>query len=160
MKKIILFCAVTLLAGCGFQAASNNTPSVQTGTGTTTPVTPVAPPASPGSGTASGPQTIVFMIPAGTGQSGAWNTAAAGSIVTANQGDTLTIMNNDTVAHETHTSNSQPYAHPSSSIAPGKSASFVLVNPHDDVNDPPVYDHIFGNPSARFHIQVNAAPSH
>jgi len=102
-------------------------------------------PASPGGGSG----VVEFHIPAGTGGL-AWNSAA--SIVIASVGDTLRIVNDDAMSHELHT-NGAPFPHPTSDIAPGASADYVLQSPYEPVNSGALYDHRFGPPS-QFWIRV------
>ena len=103
------------------------------------------------SSSGGGSRIVEFLIPPGT-LSVVWNTAA--SIVVASVGDTLRIVNNDAVNHRPHTDGA-PFPHPTSDIAPGTSADYVLLSPYDPVNSGPLYDHDFGRPS-EFWIRVVA----
>lgn len=67
---------------------------------------------------------VVFHIPADTG-AGSWNTQD--TKVVANVGDTLRIVNDDSVGHEAHT-NGTPFPHPANEIAPGSSADYALYD--------------------------------
>jgi negative regulator of replication initiation len=93
---------------------------------------------------------IVFHIPAGTGAQ-PWNTRE--SAIAATVGDTLRIVNDDSVAHRLHT-NGNPFPHPSSDIPPGQAADFVLQTQFDSsATSQPLYDHNAG-PNAQFWINV------
>jgi negative regulator of replication initiation len=70
---------------------------------------------------------IVFHIPAGTGTQ-PWNTQE--HTIVATVGDTLRIVNEDSVPHRLHTSGI-PFSHPGADILPGQSADFVLQQPFD-----------------------------
>jgi hypothetical protein len=99
------------------------------------------------------PSLIEFHIPANTaGQ--AWNTREA--VLVAAVGDTLRIINNDSVPHRLHTSGA-PFPHSVSDILPGQSADFLLAAPFDPAANGALYDHDFG-PGAQFWIQVRAIP--
>jgi hypothetical protein len=106
-----------------------------------------------GSAPATGgqPALVVFHIPAGTGGS-PWNTLA--TIVVAAVGDTLRIVNDDSVAHMPHASGS-PFPHPTTDIQPGQQADYVLQSPFDPGTSTPLYDHDHG-PAAQFWIRVHA----
>jgi hypothetical protein len=107
----------------------------------------------PGSTTPPGssPTTVVFHIPSGTGQ-GAWNDGS--SRVIAKVGDTLRIVNDDSVAHRLHTAG-RPFPHPDAPIFPGASADFVLKTPFDPGADGPLTDHEQGQ-QALFFLEVTA----
>ena len=92
---------------------------------------------------------IVFHIPAGTGNQ-PWNTLEHAIVATV--GDTLRIVNDDTVPHRLHTSGI-PFPHPSTDILPGQAADFVLQAPFDHSSGQPLYDHNAG-PTAQFWITV------
>jgi negative regulator of replication initiation len=95
------------------------------------------------------PSIVEFHIQAGTaGQ--AWNTRARAVVATV--GDTLRIVNNDSVSHQLHTAGA-PFPHPDSDILPGQSADFVLTAPFDPAANGSLHDHSFG-PSAQFWIHV------
>jgi hypothetical protein len=99
-----------------------------------------------------GPSFTEFHIPAGTaGQS--WNTREVPVVATV--GDTLRIVNDDSVPHRLHT-DGVPFPHPGSDILPGQSADFVLAYPFDPAKDGSLQDHDFG-PTARFFIEVQVA---
>jgi predicted CopG family antitoxin len=86
------------------------------------------------------PGTVVFRIPAGTG-AGPWNTRERAIVATV--GDTLRIVNDDTVPHRLHT-DGVPFPHPSTDIMPGQSAEFVLRAPFDPDVSQPLHDHSTG----------------
>lgn len=98
-----------------------------------------------------GPGIVVFHIPAGTG-SGPWNTRD--HAVLAHVGDTLRIVNDDTVPHRLHTQGI-PFPHPANEIGPGQSADFLLAAPFDPAANTPLSDHLFG-PAAQFFLEVRA----
>lgn len=97
------------------------------------PPPPIQPPPQP-----RAPVLVEFHIPAGTG-SGAWNTV--GKTVTARVGDTLRLVNNDSVPHRPHTVGGTPFPHPAESIPPGGSADFVLLTLYDLIGLGPIKDH-------------------
>ena len=97
---------------------------------------------------------IVFHILAGTGAQ-SWNTRE--SAIVATVGDTLRIVNDDSVAHRLHTDGS-PFPHPSTDIPPGGTANFVLQTPYDSTaTNHPLYDHDAGT-NAQFWINVRPLP--
>jgi hypothetical protein len=98
------------------------------------------------------PATVVFRIPSGTGQR-AWNDGS--SRVIAKVGDTLRIVNDDSVGHRLHTAG-RPFPHPETDIFPGGSADFVLQTTFDPSADGPLTDHAQGS-QALFFIEVTAA---
>ena len=102
-----------------------------------TPPTPPAPPSPPTPPGPPAPTTIVFHIPAGTGQQ-PWNTEATS--VHGRVGDTLRIVNDDGVSHTLHTSNNAPFPHPQE-LQPGQSADYPLLRPFAG---PTLYDHSQG----------------
>lgn len=98
------------------------------------------------------PSIVEFHIRPGTaGQ--AWNTREVA--VVAAVGDTLRIVNNDSLPHQLHTAGA-PFPHPDSDILPGQSANFVLTTPFDPAANGALHDHSFG-PSAQFWIHVQMA---
>ncbi|MEA2336395.1 MAG: SeqA protein N-terminal domain [Thermoanaerobaculia bacterium] len=92
---------------------------------------------------------IVFHIPPGTGAQ-SWNTRER--IVVAAVGNTLRVVNDDSVPHRPHT-NGVPFPHPSADILPGQAADFLLQAPFDPNTSGPLQDHAAG-PSAQFWIMV------
>ena len=109
------------------------------------PGTPPPPPPPP-----PGPTIVEFHIPAGTG-SNPWNTLAAP--VEAHVGDTLRIVNDDSVAHLVHASG-RPFPHQSVAgpgITPGQFVDFPILTTYDPLIDLPVTDHLHGG---RFFIRV------
>ena len=93
----------------------------------------------------------IFHIPAGAGI-GAWNTQE--TTVFAAVGDTLRIVNDDTVPHRLHT-DGVPFPHPSNDILPGESEDFVLASPFHVGMNGTLYDHDSG-PNAKFWLTVQA----
>lgn len=92
---------------------------------------------------------IIFHIPAGTGPQ-PWNNRE--STIVATVGDTLSIVNNDSVLHRLHTIGN-PFPHPGSDILPGQTTDFLLQTPFDPVATGPLHDHAAG-PTAEFWINV------
>lgn len=92
---------------------------------------------------------IVFHIPAGTGTQ-PWNTPERAIVATV--GNTLRIVNDDSVPHRLHTSGI-PFPHPSTDILPGQAADFVLQAPFDSGVSQPLHDHDAGS-NAQFWINV------
>lgn len=88
---------------------------------------------------------VVFTIPQGTG-SGDWNTPD--SKVVMNVGDTLRLVNNDSMAHRLHTDGA-PFPHAADNLAPGASVDFVTTDPLAGW----LYCHIHGQTS-QFWIDV------
>ena len=103
-----------------------------------------APPAGPPSPVppTPTPTTVVFRIPSGTGR-GPWNDGSCRVI--AKVGDTLRIINGDSVAHRLHTAG-RPFPRPETDIFP---ADLVLERPFDPSADGPLSDHDQG-PQAIF----------
>jgi hypothetical protein len=116
---------------------------------------PVNPAPAPGGPSPTGPRVIVFEIPAGTGNQ-QWNTAEAA--VVGKVGDTLRIVNKDSVPHLPHTNAGRPFPHPSvdTPIGPGQSADFLLRETFNDGGQTlnPLTDHLSGG---RFFIKVTAS---
>ena len=110
-------------------------------------------PSEPEHPPAPGPRIIEFRIAAGTG-AGAWNTPTTAVIATV--GDTLRIVNGDSVAHLPHTSG-RPFPHPNVTIpiAPGQSADFPLTQSFDPRPNSPLTDHLTGG---QFWIEVRPQP--
>lgn len=75
--------------------------------------------------------------------------------VNASVGDTLRIVNDDSVPHRLHT-NGAPFPHPVESITPGQSQDFVLQTPFDPGISQPLCDHDSGQ-TAAFWIVVRSA---
>jgi negative regulator of replication initiation len=92
---------------------------------------------------------IVFHIPPGTGAQ-SWNTRDR--IIVAAVGNTLRLVNDDSVPHRPHT-NGVPFPHPGADILPGQTADFLLRMPFDAATSGPLQDHDAG-PSAQFWITV------
>jgi hypothetical protein len=98
------------------------------------------------------PAVVEFHIAPGT-TGGPWN--ARGTAVAAKVGDTLRIVNDDSVAHRPHTSGA-PFPHPAVDISPQQSMDFLLARPYDSAAAGPLSDHLFG-PGAQFFINVQSA---
>jgi len=98
-----------------------------------------------------GAKSVVFHIPAGTGIQ-PWNTRER--IIDAVVGDTLLLVNDDSVPHRLHTTGI-PFPHPGTDIMPGQTAGFVLQAPFDPGPSQPLHDHAAG-PNAQFWIIVRA----
>jgi hypothetical protein len=113
---------------------------------------PAPVPAPPSPAPAPTPATVIFHIPGGTGNR-AWNDGS--SRVIARVGDTLRLINDDSVGHRLHTAG-RPFPHPSADIFPGGTADFVLQTPYDPSADGPLTDHDQG-PQALFFLEVAPA---
>jgi len=70
---------------------------------------------------ASADNVVTFHIPAGTG-SKAWNSAQ--TPISLQAGQTLQVVNDDSVDHWIHTDGFAPFFHPLAGIAPGASATY------------------------------------
>ena len=92
---------------------------------------------------------VVFKIKAGTGAKD-WN--SEGSTVTAEVGDTLRIVNNDSMAHRPHTDGA-PFPNPAASIPAGGAKEYVLESAYDSNDEETLYCAIHG-PSSQFWIDV------
>jgi hypothetical protein len=107
---------------------------------------------NPGTQTAGGAertaQGLIFRIRAGTGQ-GAWNTPQ--TAIVGRVGETLTIINDDTVEHQLHT-NGAPCPHMNSPIPPGGQGICQFSQPY---NEGPLYDHLYQQTS-QVYISVSA----
>ena len=90
---------------------------------------------------------VEFHIANGT-QKGPWNTAE--TTVQVKVGQTLRIINDDTIAHLLHTPG-KPCPH-GSSFGPGKYYDCVIENTASPENDI-LYDHQFGSTS-RFYVRA------
>jgi hypothetical protein len=108
---------------------------------TETSTTPPAPPAPP-----KDPNIVEFRIRAGTGTQ-PWNTQ--NEMVVAKVGQTIRIINDDTVTHRLHT-NGAPCPH-GSNFGPGESMDCVVTRAFDGAARGPLYDHIVGE-SAAFYV--------
>jgi len=95
------------------------------------------------------PEVIEFRIAAGTGTQ-AWNQPA--NPVVAHVGDTLRVVNDDSVPHELHTSG-RPFPHPAQAIDPGQSMDFTLLSAFDPGHDGALTDHL-GGPASQFFLEV------
>jgi hypothetical protein len=89
--------------------------------------------------------TVVFTIASGTG-SGPWN--SSDDPVLAEVGDTLRIVNGDSVAHRLHTDGT-PFPHPETELAPGESEEYVL----QEAFTGSLYCHVHG-PGSTFWLTV------
>jgi hypothetical protein len=97
------------------------------------------------------PSVVEFQIPPGTGNT-AWNTSV--NPINVAVGQTLRIVNGDSVNHAIHT-NGVPFPH-GNTIAPGASESRVATAPYDSRVSGPLYDHIFQGANPRPDIWINA----
>ncbi len=89
-------------------------------TGATQPAIATTVAATPAATTASATNVVTFHILAGTG-SKAWNSAE--TPIPLQAGQTLQVVNDDSVMHWIHTDGA-PFFHPFSGIAPGATASY------------------------------------
>ncbi|MES2625682.1 MAG: hypothetical protein V4628_10410 [Pseudomonadota bacterium] len=106
-------------------------------------------PADPHAPPETGPETLLFSIPAGTG-SNSWN--SRDTTLVARKGDTLRIINEDTVPHRLHTPG-RPFQHADNDTLPGQSSDFLLLTTFDPVQEGPLYDHNHGA-HAHFWLRV------
>lgn len=106
-------------------------------------------PRDQGSGGSNQGEEYTFRIPEGTGD-GSWNSEA--DTVELEVGDTLIIVNDDTVNHRLHT-NGKPCEH-GPDMAPGDSFRCELSTTYSIEADGPLYDHDRGD-SARFWLRVS-----
>ena len=97
------------------------------------------------------PNLVVFKIAAGTG-TGPWNQKAA--TVITKVGQTLRIINEDTVRHRLHTGGS-PFAH-GANIEPGAMIEYKIESEIDPTaaTQAPTYDHGAGR-AANFWLKAN-----
>lgn len=118
--------------------------------GSEDPVTPPPPAPTPTPNTPpADPNVVEFRIKAGTGKS-PWNTPA--EMVQVKVGQTLRIINDDTITHRMHTGGA-PCNH-GTNFAPGASFNCVVSKPFDSGTNPGgLYDHIAG-PTARFYVKA------
>lgn len=93
------------------------------------------------------PIVITFSIASGVG-TGSWNTSA--SPVLAFVGQTLRITNNDTVAHQMHTSNDVPCPHQPAKSATGEFYDCLIANEHLNIMAGDIYEHLVGSQSPFF----------
>ncbi len=100
---------------------------------------------------AAGAQAAVveFHIRAGTAP-GSWNTRA--ELVTVRIGDSLRLINDDSVIHALHTSDGIPCDHGSDMAPHGGSYDCVIAEPYDSLTDGALIDHYFHD--ARFWLVV------
>ena len=94
------------------------------------------------------PKVVEFHIPAGTGKK-AWNTKE--TMVVAHVGDTVRLINDDSIGHRLHT-NGAPCGH-GDQFEPGKSFDCVISKKFDP-GTTPLYDHNVG-PAAAFWIKAD-----
>ncbi|MES2963672.1 MAG: hypothetical protein V4760_07255 [Bdellovibrionota bacterium] len=102
---------------------------------------------NPGGGTGD-PNIIEFRIRTGTG-TGVWNTV--GTPAVAFVGQTLKVINDDTIQHQMHT-NGTPCPHQPNPMAPNAFYNCVLAAAHSPTATD-LYDHIVGT-SASFYLNV------
>ncbi len=98
-------------------------------------------------------QVVTFRIPAGTGRS-AWNTLA--TTVRVFVGQTLRIVNDDSVNHRLHTGGA-PCRHQPTNSAPGGSFDCVVSLPLE-ASAGRTYDHLYGT-GARFFVTSIDGPA-
>ena len=96
---------------------------------------------------------VEFHIKSGTG-SGSWNTAETQAVVA--MGDTLRIINDDSVVHRLHT-NGKPCPH-GPQIPVGTVFDCLITKEYNRTSDGDIYDHNVG-PSAKFFVKVGPAPT-
>jgi hypothetical protein len=94
---------------------------------------------------------VEFHIPRAVG-AGPWNTRE--QMIQARVGDTLRLVNDDTVPRRLHTSGS-PFPHPDADIMPGQAEDLLLLTPFDPGLNQPLHDHVHGV-GAQFWITVQA----
>jgi hypothetical protein len=93
-------------------------------------------------------EIVEFRIPAGTGRAN-WNSPE--TMVSVAMGDTLRIINDDSIVHTLHT-NGRPCGHGSDMAAGGGYYDCVITRPFDAEIDGPLYDHY--NSAAKFWLVV------
>lgn len=98
-------------------------------------------------------QVVTFRIPAGTGRT-AWNNVA--STVRVFVGQTLRIVNDDSVNHRLHTGGA-PCGHQPSNSVPGASFDCVVIRPLE-ASAGRTYDHLYGT-GARFFVTSIDGPA-
>jgi hypothetical protein len=76
-------------------------------------------------------------------------------MVEARVGDTLRIVNDDSVPHRLHTTG-RPFPHPANDIFPGQSVDLLLTGTYDLDTDGPLVDHAQSPLSSLFWIHVVA----
>lgn len=91
--------------------------------------------------------TIEFHIPAGTGGN-SWNSLA--TQVTVEIGDTLRIVNDDTVLHALHTDDDAPCGHGADMAPSGGFYDCVVSAPYDPAIEGALFDHY--HPNAKFWV--------
>lgn len=94
---------------------------------------------------------VEFHIPAGTGN-GPWNSLRTAVHVVV--GQTLRIINDDSVPHRLHTSGA-PCPHQPNTSAPGEYFDCVVTRPVEAARGS-TYDHIAGT-NAKFYVEAVAA---
>lgn len=88
-------------------------------------------------GVSSFGQTVEFHIKAAT-QSGDWNNKE--DIVNVKVGDTLKIVNHDSISHALHTEDDAPFKH-TKAIKPNKSLNITVLAPYSAEKSGPLHDH-------------------
>lgn len=94
-------------------------------------------------------ETVEFRIPMGTGDK-SWNSPE--KPVEARLGDTLRIINDDSVDHQLHITAGAPCAH-GDNMKPGESWECVIKKEYNFETDFKMYDHHRGE-SARFYFRT------
>ena len=97
---------------------------------------------------AGDPNVVVFRIAPGTGQ-GEWN--QAGEVLTLQVGQTLRLVNDDTIVHRLHTGGA-PCPH-GTNFGPGETYDCVITRTLDPTRQANLYDHNAGQ-SATFYIEA------
>lgn len=115
------------------------------------PVTPVPTPTPTAPTTPTDdPNIVIFRVQAGTGTA-PWNVAA--QTVQVKVGQTLRLINDDSIIHRLHT-NGAPCPH-GSNFAPGTSYDCKITKAFDSAKTPAgMYDHIAGM-TATFNVKVS-----
>lgn len=94
-------------------------------------------------------EVVEFHINRGTGLK-PWNTRD--TVVNVKVGQTLRIINDDTIVHRLHTNNDRPCLHQPESSRPGDFYDCVIINPADPDVDL-MYDHNSGG-TGRFFVRA------
>lgn len=92
---------------------------------------------------------VEFHIPLGT-KLKPWNTPE--TVVEVRVGQTLRIVNDDTVVHRLHTNDDRPCLHQPESSRPGEFYDCLIINTADPEVDL-MYEHNVGS-SARFYVRA------
>lgn len=156
MNKLVSFLfLLSVIAGCGLQFLDHTGVPVPMGGGNSggnladnefEPTPSPSPSPSGDSGPVVDPNLVVYEIQPGTA-SQAWGTAS--NPITAKVGQTLRVVNKDSVVHRIHTGG-KPFNH-TNNIAAGASADFKLVQAiTTKAVGPETYEHNYGTNSPIF----------